>query len=133
MSAMGRKRTLTLVRAAAHRRNVITILHTPPKVAPDPQNGWQITFWLGDAFDYSTPFRAVVSEVVAILGQTSPAVLDLPPYHPDEDFVEGSLRVGGSSLKVYYEYSLGYLSLMSASRAILEDVTSRVLPSVRLA
>ena len=113
--------------------DVITVLHTPPKVASDPQYGWQFTFWLGDAFDYLIPFRAAVAEVVAILQQTAPVVLDLPPYHPDEEFVEGTLRFGGSSLKVYYEYSLGYLSFLSASRPVLEDVASRVLPSVRSA
>ena len=109
------------------------MLHTLPKVEPDPQNGWQITFFLGDAFDYSTPFRAVVGEIVSILEQAAPVVLDLPPYFPEEDFVEGSLRFGGASFQVYYEYSLGYLSIMSANRAILEDVASKVRPRVRLA
>jgi hypothetical protein len=111
---------------------VIAILHSPPELVPDPQHGWQMTFWLGDAFDYSTPFRAIVREIVAILEQTAPVVIDLPLYHPDEDFVEGSLIFGDTSLRVYYEYSLGYLSITSASHAALKSVASRVLPSVRL-
>jgi hypothetical protein len=112
---------------------VITILHTPPELVPDPQHGWQMTFWLGDGFDYSTPSRAAVQEVDAILKQTAPVVIDLPPHHPDKDFVEGSLMFGDSSLRVYYAYSLGYLSLTSAGHAVLKDVASRVLSSVRLA
>ena len=92
-----------------------------------------MTFWLGEAFDYSTPFREIVREVVAILEQTAPVIIDLPPHHPDEDFVEGSIMFGDSSLRVYYEYSLGYLSIASASHDVLKDVASRVLPSVRLA
>ena len=123
---------MTRGRATGHLRDVITVLHTPPKVEADPQYGWQITFWLGDAFDYSIPFHAAVAEIVSILEQTAPVVLDLPTYHPNEDFVEGCLMFGRSSLTVYYEYSLGYLSIMSASRTVLEDVVSRLLPSVRV-
>lgn len=91
-----------------------------------------MTFWLGDAFDYSINFRAAIFEMATILEQTAPVVLDLPPCHPDEDFVEGSLMFRGAPLRVYYEFALGYLSVMSDSRAALDDVASRMLPKIRL-
>jgi hypothetical protein len=123
---------LTRGEATGHLIDVIAVLHTPPKVEADPQYGWQITFWLGDAFEYSIPFRAAIVGIISILDQTAPAILDLPTYHPNDDFVKRSLMFGRSSLKVYFEYSLGYLAIMSASRAVLEDVVSRLLPSVRV-
>ena len=107
-------------------------VHTAPQIEPDPQYGWQIIFWLGDAFDYETPFRDALSLLVDILQQSGPAALSLPAYAPDEDFVEGTLSFGAETVSVYYEYSLGYLSLMSPRRATLEDIAARVFPYVRL-
>ena len=112
---------------------MLTVRHTEPKIAAEAQHGWQIMFWLGDAFDYSTPFRAVVAEIVSILEETAPVRLSLPAYVPDEDFVEGSLRFGTASVGVYYEYSLGYLALMSRNRSVLEEIAAKVLPRVQVA
>lgn len=89
-------------------------------------------FWLGKGFDYETPFRAALIEMVEILQATETMRLDLPPYTPDEDFVEGLLVVGPVTLKTYYEYSLGYLALMSADKKALEAVRAKVSPLVRV-
>jgi hypothetical protein len=88
-----------------------------------------MVFCLGEAFDYDTPFRKALDEIVDIL-QPSAAKLELPPYAPDEDFVEGSLVVGSLTLEIYYEYSLGYLALMSTDREALQSVAAKVLPFV---
>jgi hypothetical protein len=87
-------------------------------------------FWLGKAFDYDTPFRAALGEMVEILQASETVRLDLPPHAPDEDFVEGRLVVGTVTVKTYYEHSLGHLALMSADREALDAVTTKVLPLV---
>lgn len=87
---------------------------------------------MGDAFDYSIPFREFIGEIVGILEESAPVFLDPPAYFPDEDFVEGTLRFGQASLRVYYEYALGYLDLTSPDRGPLEDVAARLLPRVRI-
>ena len=107
-------------------------VHSPPRIERDPQGGWQMVFWLGKAFDYDTPFRAALGEIVEILRESETVRLDFPPYGTDEDFVEGSVVVGEVTLKIYYEYSLGYLALSSADRGALEAVTAKVLPFVRV-
>lgn len=83
-------------------------------------------FLLGKGFDYETPFRAALIEMVEILHASETARLDLPPYSPDEDFVEGLLVVGTVKLKTYYEYSLGYLALMSPDKKALEALKAKV-------
>lgn len=105
-------------------------VHSRPVIEPDPQLGWQMVFWLGEAFDYDTPFRDALGEMVAILQPSGTARLELPPQTPDEDFVEGWLVVGAVRFKIYYEYSLGYLALMCGDREALEAVAAKVLPFV---
>ena len=107
-------------------------VHSPAVIEPDPQYGWEIIFWLGDSFDYQTPFREALATLVEILQRSGPAAVELPAYTPDEDFVEGRLTWGYVTLNVYYEYSLGYLALMTSSREALENIAARVLPFVRV-
>lgn len=107
-------------------------VHSLPRVEPDPQYGWQVVFWLGEAFNYDIPFRAALAEMVEALQMKAPARVELPPRSSDEDFVEGSLAFGEFRLKTYFEFSLGYLALMSADRDILEMVTEKLLPLVRV-
>ena len=125
------KRTLTLADLRAHQSSMLKV-HSPPRIEPDPQHGWQMMFWLGKGFEYETPFRAALVEMAEILQASETVRLDLPPRAPNEDFVEGSLIVGAVTLKIYYEYSLGYLALMNADRKALEAVTAKVLPLVRV-
>lgn len=107
-------------------------MHSVPRVEPDPQYGWQVVFWLGEAFDYDIPFRAALAEMVEALQMEAPARIELPPCSSGEDSVEGSLVFGEVRLKTYFEYSLGYLALMSAERDALEIVTEKLLPLVRV-
>ena len=102
-------------------------LRSPLKIEPDLQGGgWQLILWAGDAFDYSTPFRALLGDITEALGQDRQTDLELPPYKEGEDFVEGTLRFGSASLRIYYEHSLSYVALMSDSEVILRDVADRI-------
>lgn len=107
-------------------------VHSLPCIEPDPQYGWQVVFWLGEAFDFDIPFRATLAEMVEALQMEAPARVELPPRSSDEDFVEGSITFGEVRLKAYFEYSLVYLALMSADRDTLEMVTEKLLPLVRV-
>jgi hypothetical protein len=100
-------------------------------IEPDPQGGWQLVLSVGDPFDYTTPFRALLGDVAEALGRDRQADLDLPPYEMGEDFVEGTLRFGSTSLRVYYEHSLSYLALMSDSEGTLQDVADRIQRSAK--
>jgi hypothetical protein len=104
--------------------------HSPYEIRLDPQGGWQLILWVGHAFDYSTPFRSMVSDIAKALGQDSRNDLRLPPYEAGEDFVEGTLRFGNTSLRTYYEHSLGYLALMSDNEGTLRHVAGRIQKSV---
>jgi len=33
-------------------------VRSQPVIEPDPKGGWQLVFWMGEAFDYETPFRS---------------------------------------------------------------------------
>jgi hypothetical protein len=105
-------------------------VHTAPTIERN-EGGWEITLWLGQDFDWSTPFRASLAEIAGALGCEATA-LELPPYVPDEDFVDGTLSVQGSLVRVYFEYSLGYLSLISDDRDVLERVAARIFPLVQV-
>jgi len=106
-------------------------LHSPCEIKPDPEGGWQLILWAGHAFDYSTPFRAMLGDIAEALGQDRQNDLQLPPYEVGEDFVEGTLRFGNTSLRIYYEHSLSYLALNSDSEGILRNVADRIRTCVR--
>jgi hypothetical protein len=97
-----------------------------PAIKPDRKNGWCLVFWMGDPFDYTTPFRAALAEMVDVLGRQSPSSIRLPEYEAGEDFVEGSLVFGGTTVRVYYEHSLGFLELTSSSEDILRKIASHL-------
>ncbi|MCC8967104.1 hypothetical protein H8A95_33440 [Bradyrhizobium sp. Pear76] len=107
-------------------------LHSPLEIKPDPRGGWQLVFWTGNAFDYTTSFRALLDDITQALGQEAQHDLQLPPYEVGEDFVEGTLRFGSSSLRIYYEHSLSYLALMCDSARVLQDVADRLRASVQV-
>ncbi|MDC7684704.1 hypothetical protein PQU92_15570 [Asticcacaulis sp. BYS171W] len=103
------------------------------KVQADLQNGgWEILIHAGHAFDYTIPFRAILAEITEALGQDVATDLDLPPYYADEDFVEGVLRFQSTPLEIYYEYSLGFLSLMNSDADLLHDVLQRLKPHIKV-
>lgn len=130
MSGIGGKRTLTRPVPGAQFGTMLTV-HTTPAVTAEPLRGWHLTFWLGEAFDYQIPFRAALAEIVSILGQAKPTNIALPNFLEGEDFVEGQLSFGNATIGIYYEYSLGYLSLNSEDRAPLDQIEALTRPFVR--
>jgi len=82
--------------------------------------GWDLTLYVGEAFDFGIPFRNILQEIMTRLCASAPCGLCLPAYRDREDFVEGTLDWGSDSFHVYYEYSLGYLSLSSRDRGALD-------------
>lgn len=107
-------------------------VRAPLELGADPQGGWQLVFYVLDAFDFATPFRAMHSDIAGALGQDPLIDLQLPAWRPHEDFVEGTLRFGPLLLRVYYEHSLSYLAIMSDREAVLCDVAARLRPHVAL-
>lgn len=98
----------------------------------DGSEGWDLTLYVGEAFDSSIPFRAILQEIVARLSESATCELRMPPYQHHEDFVAGSLDWGSDRFHVYYEYSLGYLSLSSCDKIALDRLWSRLSSIVAL-
>jgi hypothetical protein len=108
-------------------------VHSRPVVEPHRKQGWELVFWTGDAFDYSTPFRGMLTDIAAVLNEDAPTSVELPGYDTREDDVEGMLRFGDEQVGIYYEHSLSYLSLMSDSAHTLHQIADRLQPLVALA
>ena len=126
----GGKWTLTAPVPGAQSGTMLTV-HTTPAVTAEPLRGWHLTFWLGEAFDFGISFRAALAEIASILGEAKPTNIALPNFVDGEDFVEGQLSFGNATIGIYYEYSLGYLSLNSSDRAPLDQIETLTLPFVR--
>jgi hypothetical protein len=105
-------------------------VHTAPVVELAREGGWEIVLWLGHAFDYHEPFRAHLEEIACLLGEDPARALALPPYEEYEDFVEGSLKFASHELSIYYEHSLGYLSISHPCRLPLDAVIASISPAV---
>jgi hypothetical protein len=103
-----------------------------PAIEPDRNNGSGIVFWMGEAFDYATPFRVALAEMVAVLARQVPSSIQLPDHENGEDFVEGSLQFGRTTVQVYFEHSLGYLSLTSPSENTLREIASHLGSSLKV-
>ena len=101
-------------------------LCAPPAIEHDSRRGWQLVLWAGNAFDYSTPFRAILADIVAVLREAAPTRIELPAYEHHEDFVSGTLRFGDTALPTYYEHALGYLALTSDTADPLQDLIERL-------
>ncbi|MBC7497269.1 MAG: hypothetical protein H7243_08930 [Sphingomonadaceae bacterium] len=76
-------------------------VRSPLEIRADPHSGWQLTFWVLDAFNDATPFRTMLADIASALGQDAKTDLLLPAYEAGEDFVEGSLKFGGVPLRTY--------------------------------
>ena len=82
-------------------RSVIEVA-APLEIKADPQGGVELIFWVCDSFNFMTPFRAMLVEIVEALGRDASADLSLPPYVAGEDLVEGTLTLQEGALRVYY-------------------------------
>jgi hypothetical protein len=91
-----------------------------PETSGDGSKEWDLVLWVGEPFDFSTPFRAILQEIVARLSASAACELRMPAYQDREDFVSGALDWGSDRFHVYYEYSLGYLSLSSHDKAAVD-------------
>ena len=89
--------------------------------------------WAGNAFDHSTPFRAILADIAAVLREVAPTEVVLPAYEPHEDFVKGTLRFGDTALPIYFEHALGYLALTSDGADPLQDLVERLRSHVVVA
>ena len=108
-------------------------VHSRLAIEPHRKSGWELVLWTGNAFDYSTPFREMLTDIATVLDREAPTSVELPNYEDFEDFVEGELRFGDESIGVYYEHSLSYLALMSDSAKTLNKIAARLQPLVALA
>jgi len=104
---------------------------SPLVIEPDPRGGLQLTFWMGQAFDYTTPFRKALEDMTEVLSAEQCCSIQLPEYEAYEDFVEGTLQFGDQILRIYYEHSLSYLSLSTMSLEILRDVAELLQANVK--
>ncbi len=102
-------------------------------IEPHRKHGWELVLWTGDAFDRSTPFRNMLTDIASVLNDEEPTSVELPDYHPGEDRVEGVLHFGDEQVGIYYEHSLSYLSLTSDDANTLNVIADRLQPLVALA
>ena len=107
-------------------------VRSQPVIEPDPRGGWQLTFWMGDPFERKTPFRTALKDMADALSHENRCSIELPEHDTDEDFVEGTLQLGDKVLLVYFECSLGYLSLSNSSREFLGGVSSLLQATVKV-
>lgn len=108
-------------------------VHSRPVIEPHRKHGWELVLWTGNAFDRSTPFREMLSDIAAVLNDEAPTSVELPGYRASEDDVQGVLRFGDEEIGIYYEHSLSYLSLMSDDATTLNVIADRLQPIVALA
>lgn len=107
-------------------------VRSPLQIEAAPNGGWQLTFWILDAFNYDTPFRAMLREIATALGRSPDIDLLLPVAETGEDFVEGTLQIKGGELGIYFEHSLSYLRLTSDNAAALREAAERVRSHLRI-
>ena len=86
------------VKRPEHR--IMIEVRSPLEIEADPEGGWQLIFWVLDAFNYMTPFRTMLAEIARALGQDAQTDLQLPAYEENEDFIAGTLRFGAVLLQV---------------------------------
>lgn len=115
------------------RRRAVIKVASRPVIEPHHKSGWELVLWTGNAFDHSTPFRDILADIASVLNDETPTSVELPPYDPCEDKVEGVLHFGDERIGIYYEHSLSYLSLMSDDASTLNVIADRLQPLVALA
>ncbi len=62
-------------------------------------------------FDFNFPFSPLVDFFAECVKETgAPVDVTLPDYYEFEDFVEGSMNIDGSEIRIYFEHSLSFIS-----------------------
>lgn len=105
---------------------------SPPTIEQEPGGGYQLCFWVLDVFNYDTPFRQMVAEVACALGRDPREHIHLPARLEDEDFIEGTLVLEATSIRIYFEHARSYLSMSHASRDVLKDILKQLAPLIQL-
>jgi hypothetical protein len=101
-----------------------------PAIEAGQQGEWRLVLSMGRAFDYATPFRAVLDEIADALSREAHVTVQLPEYEAFEDFVEGKLYFGREAIHVYFEHSLGYLFLSSDNKIALRRIAELIQPGM---
>lgn len=107
-------------------------VRSPIAIQPEPGTGYELCFWVLDAFSHATPFRGMLCEIARGIGLDPEHHLKLPPYVDGEDFIEGNLIFKGVDLVVYFEYTRSFFSVSSCNRGVLTDFLEGVSPLVRV-
>jgi len=107
-------------------------VHCRPAIERHRKGGWELVLWTGNAFDPSTPFREMLSDISALLNREAPTSLELPDYQTREDDVEGELQFGNQTIRIYFEHSLSYLALISESELMLQKIAALLQPLLAL-
>jgi hypothetical protein len=92
--------------------------------------GGELVLWMGQPFDYTTPFRGALAQITEALGPASVRCLQVPPPELYGDFVEGCFCYDGKLVEVYWEHSLSYLLLRTGDVGTLQGVANRIRPLV---
>ncbi len=101
---------------------------SPLSLEPRESDGisrWELLLNTDKDFDRDIPFKAMLAEVVEALGDEAHLTLG-----EDDLCVDGELVWQGRTIRVYFEYLLGYLTLASDDRAVMDDVVERLRPIV---
>jgi hypothetical protein len=102
-------------------------LNSFPSIEAKP-DGPRLVLWMGKPFDFSTPFRPALAEIVEAVGPETVRSLQIPPREQGEDFIDGSFRFDGKLVEVYWEHSLSYMSLKPSDMGTLHDIADRIRP-----
>ena len=103
---------------------MITV-QTLPRVESNEHSRWGLVIWIGQAFDYDAPLRAVVQQVADLFHDTGASV-ELPLWEVGEDFIVGRVVAGSHHFDVYLEYALSYIAFSAAEEAPMREVEQRL-------
>ena len=105
---------------------------SPVKIVVDQNGEFTFVMSTGRQFDYSTPYRNILKDISSILECKAAVKLNLPPYEHGEDFVEGHMSIGQSTVKIYFEHALSYLSFSSDKRNCLEYILDEIRRHIKI-
>jgi hypothetical protein len=105
---------------------------TQPTINQEPGGDFQLCLWVLDVFNYATPFRDMIAEAARALERDPDVHLQLPAYREDEDFIEGTLALETTSVRLYFEHARSYLSMAHSRRAVLDEILQRLAPLIHV-
>jgi hypothetical protein len=94
-------------------------LRLPPAIGAVSNGGWQLVFWIGEAFDHAMPCEPRLTRSPWLWGAKHAPLSSCPGHEEFEDFIEGTLHVGNEVLHIYFEHARGYLSPSGKDQATL--------------